>query len=137
MAASGSSNLFEEVPTEHGNRETILFIDEIHRFNKAQQDAILPVVEDGTIKLIGATTENPSFEVNSALLSRARVYVLNALEDEEIATVLQRALDDPRGLGEQKIELQSDALQALIGFANGDARSSLNMLESVRCRRKR
>jgi putative ATPase len=111
-------------------RRTILFIDEIHRFNKAQQDAILPVVEDGTITLIGATTENPSFEVNSALLSRSRVYVLNALEDEEVRRVVLRALEDAeRGLGQHSVALEEEALDALVALANGDARSALNMLE--------
>ena len=109
---------------------TILFIDEIHRFNKSQQDAILPVVEDGTVRLIGATTENPSFEVNSALLSRARVYVLNALSDAEIQQVLERALKDKsRGLGEKQIVFEEGAMEAIVNLANGDARSSLNMLE--------
>lgn len=114
-----------------GNR-TILFIDEIHRFNKGQQDAILPVVEDGTVTLIGATTENPSFEVNAALLSRGRVYVLNALRDEEIASVLRSALSDKaRGLGSLQIELTKEAEDAMITLANGDARSSLNLLEQT------
>jgi putative ATPase len=109
---------------------TILFIDEIHRFNKSQQDAILPVVEDGTVTLIGATTENPSFEVNSALLSRSRVYTLNALSNEDIGAVLQRALDDPdRGIGGRDITVDADALEAIIDLSNGDARSALNMLE--------
>ena len=109
---------------------TILFIDEIHRFNKAQQDAILPVVEDGTVRLIGATTENPSFEVNSALLSRTRVYVLNPLSDEEIGEVIQRAVrDTDRGLGKKNIEFADGSEAALVNFANGDARSVLNMLE--------
>ena len=109
---------------------TILFIDEIHRFNKAQQDAILPVVEDGTVRLIGATTENPSFEVNSALLSRSRVYVLNSLTDDEIRDVLDRAIgDNSRGFGTKNIEFEEGAQEAIINFANGDARSSLNMLE--------
>lgn len=107
-------------------RGTILFIDEIHRFNKAQQDAILPVVEDGTVKLIGATTENPSFEVNSALLSRSRVYVLNALEDDQIRRVLDRALADPRGV---RANLSEDAYQGISNLANGDARNALNLLE--------
>ena len=111
-------------------KRTILFIDEIHRFNKAQQDAILPVVEDGTVILIGATTENPSFEVNSALLSRSRVYVLNALTDDEIRFVVQRAMSDPeRGYGSQSIHITEEAELALVNLANGDARSSLNMLE--------
>lgn len=111
-------------------QRTILFIDEIHRFNKAQQDAILPVVEDGTVRLIGATTENPSFEVNSALLSRTRVYVLNPLSDEEIAAVIDRAMaDSERGFGNRNIQFQEDADKALVNLANGDARSALNMLE--------
>jgi len=109
---------------------TILFIDEIHRFNKAQQDAILPVVEDGTVRLIGATTENPSFEVNSALLSRTRVYVLNSLNDEEISGVLERSLSDKeRGFGTKQIEFREEADRVIVNFANGDARSALNMLE--------
>lgn len=112
-----------------GGQRTILFIDEIHRFNKAQQDAILPVVEDGTVTLIGATTENPSFEVNSALLSRSRTYVLRQLEDEEIRDLLHRALADAeRGYGGEVI-LEEDAEVAIASLANGDARSSLNMLE--------
>jgi putative ATPase len=111
-------------------QRTILFIDEIHRFNKAQQDAILPVVEDGTVRLIGATTENPSFEVNSALLSRSRVYVLNSLTDDEIKDVLDRAVNDTsRGFGTKNIAFEEGAQEAIINFANGDARSSLNMLE--------
>ena len=111
-------------------RKTILFIDEIHRFNKAQQDAILPHVERGTVTLIGATTENPSFEVNAALLSRARVFTLRALEDEQVRAVLRRALEDAeRGLGGQGITVADDALAYLAGFANGDARSALNALE--------
>ena len=113
-----------------GRQRTILFIDEIHRFNKAQQDAILPMVENGTVTLIGATTENPSFEVNAALLSRSRVFVMRALSDDEIRLVLRRALTDPvRGLGKEKIELKPDAEEALVNLANGDARSSLNILE--------
>ncbi len=107
---------------------TVLFIDEIHRFNKSQQDAILPHVEDGTVTLIGATTENPSFEVNAALLSRSRTYVLQALEDEDIRGVVRRALADPRGLAGE-VEINPDAEDALVNLANGDARSSLNMLE--------
>jgi len=111
-------------------QRTILFIDEIHRFNKSQQDAILPVVEDGTVTLIGATTENPSFEVNSALLSRTRVYVLRSLTDEEIGSVIQRALHDrERGFGKRQIAFVEDADSALVNLANGDARSALNMLE--------
>ncbi len=111
-------------------RRTVLFIDEIHRFNKAQQDAVLPYVEDGTVTLIGATTENPSFEVNSALLSRSRVFVLKALADDDVRTLIERALhDEDRGLGKQQIELAPDALDALVNLANGDARSALSTLE--------
>ncbi len=111
-------------------RRTVMFIDEIHRFNKAQQDAILPYVEDGTVTMIGATTENPSFEVISALLSRARVFVLHPLSDEEIATIVDRALIDPqRGLGGDHIALEPDARTTLIGYANGDARTALSALE--------
>lgn len=113
-----------------GKQRTIVFIDEIHRFNKAQQDAVLPVVENGTITLIGATTENPSFEVNAALLSRSRVYTMRALSDEEIRLILRRALTDKeRGLGQQAIELTETAEEMLANLANGDARSALNMLE--------
>ncbi|MBC5801725.1 MAG: replication-associated recombination protein A, partial [Candidatus Eremiobacteraeota bacterium] len=111
-------------------RRTVLFIDEIHRFNKAQQDAVLPYVEAGTITLIGATTENPSFEVNSALLSRARVYVLYALADDDVATLVRRALADAeRGLGQQSIVLDDEAFEALVRLANGDARVALGTLE--------
>jgi len=113
----------------HGVR-TILFIDEIHRFNRAQQDAILPHVEDGTVTLIGATTENPSFEVNSPLLSRSRVIVLHSLSDEAIRAVIERALvDKERGLGDEKLTLDPDALDLLVNLANGDARFALNTLE--------
>jgi putative ATPase len=105
-------------------------VDEIHRFNKAQQDAILPYVEDGTVIFIGATTENPSFEVNAPLLSRARVFVLHALTDEEIATIIAHALADPvRGLGEQALRLTDEGRAALVSLANGDARFALNTLE--------
>jgi putative ATPase len=111
-------------------QRTVLFIDEIHRFNKAQQDAILSHVENGTVVLIGATTENPSFEVNAALLSRSRVYVLKALDDDQIRSLLERALADPeRGLGGERIKIEQDAMDALVDLANGDARSALNMLE--------
>ena len=106
-------------------RKTILFIDEIHRFNKGQQDAILPVVENGTITLIGATTENPSFEVNSALLSRSRVFVLNPLTDEEIREVLARAIEAEY----QGAQIEPEAMDAWVNLSNGDARSALNMLE--------
>jgi putative ATPase len=111
-------------------QRTILFIDEIHRFNKAQQDAVLPHVERGIVTLIGATTENPSFEVNAALLSRSRVFTLRALSDEQIADILQRALNDPeRGLGQLHATLQPDALSFLAVSSNGDARTALNALE--------
>ncbi|HEX3671847.1 MAG TPA: replication-associated recombination protein A [Candidatus Cybelea sp.] len=111
-------------------KRTVLFIDEIHRFNKAQQDAVLPHVEDGTVTLIGATTENPSFEVNSALLSRARVFVLQPLSDEEVGRVVDRALGDREiGLGALEIGIDDDARRLLISLANGDARAALNALE--------
>ena len=111
-------------------RRTILFIDEIHRFNKAQQDVILPHVEDGTVILIGATTENPSFEVNSPLLSRSRVFVLKALTAEEIEQIMFKAISDHEvGLAELRPELDEDAMQALVLFSNGDARIALNTLE--------
>jgi putative ATPase len=113
-------------------RRTILFVDEIHRFNKAQQDAFLPRVEAGDIVLIGATTENPSFEVNSALLSRSKVYVLKALGPDQIVAILRRALDDPdRGLGALRITAEDEALAGLARYANGDARVALNMLETA------
>jgi putative ATPase len=111
-------------------RRTVMFIDEIHRFNKAQQDAILPYVEDGTVTMIGATTENPSFEVISALLSRARVFVLHPLSDDEIANIVDRALTDPqRGLGGERVALEQEARETLVGYANGDARTALSALE--------
>jgi putative ATPase len=111
-------------------QRTVLFIDEIHRFNKAQQDAILPYVEDGTVILIGATTENPSFEVNSPLLSRSRVIVLQSLTDADIGRIVQTALvDNERGLGARKISIAPDALELLVNLANGDARFALNTLE--------
>jgi putative ATPase len=118
----------------HGTR-TVLFLDEIHRFNKAQQDALLPHVEDGTITLVGATTENPYFEVNSALLSRMRVWRLEALTDDEVATVVRRALaDEERGLAgalgpEGGVALAEEAFDHLVGLAGGDARAALNVLE--------
>ncbi len=109
---------------------TILFIDEIHRFNKSQQDAILPHVEQGVVTLIGATTENPSFEVNSALLSRSRVFVLKALDDAQIIALLQRALQDKeRGMGRWQVTADDDVLRQIAIFANGDARIALNVLE--------
>jgi putative ATPase len=111
-------------------KRTILFIDEIHRFNKAQQDSVLPHVEQGTITLIGATTENPSFEVNSALLSRSRVYVLHGLTAEHICLILQRALhDSEQGLGLRTIHISDEVLQQIAVYASGDARTALNVLE--------
>ena len=108
---------------------TVLFVDEIHRFNKAQQDAFLPFVEKGSIILIGATTENPSFEVNAALLSRCRVFVLKALEEKDIVKLLTNALHSPAGFGAQKIGMSDKQLAAIAVFANGDARTALNTLE--------
>ena len=109
---------------------TILFVDEIHRFNRAQQDAFLPHVEKGTVVLVGATTENPSFEVNSALLSRCRVYVLRALEDDDLLAIMRRALaDSGRGLASLRPEVTDDGLRAIARVANGDARVALNVLE--------
>jgi len=111
-------------------RRTVLFIDEIHRFNKAQQDAFLPYVERGDVVLIGATTENPSFEVISALLSRAKVYMLSALSTDEVMTLLERALkDEQRGLGKEKVEMAPELLRQIAMFANGDARAAYNTLE--------
>ncbi len=114
----------------YGER-TIVFVDEIHRFNKAQQDAFLPFVEKGSIILIGATTENPSFEVNGALLSRCKVFVLQSLKAEDLTVLLNRALKDPRGFGKQNVVIQSDMLEIIANFANGDARSALSTLEMV------
>ena len=114
---------------QYGTR-TIVFVDEIHRFNKAQQDAFLPHVEKGSIRLIGATTENPSFEINSALLSRCRVYVLKPLTEDEIVLLLQRALSDTeRGLGQMHLEAADNALRKIAAYSSGDARSAYNVLE--------
>lgn len=114
----------------HQGRETVLFVDEVHRFNKAQQDAFLPYVEDGTVIFVGATTENPSFEVNNALLSRSRVYVLKALSSEQITEVIQRALvDSERGLGARQLTISESALSLLVRAADGDARRALNLVE--------
>lgn len=111
-------------------RQTILFVDEVHRFNKAQQDAFLPYVEDGTLLFIGATTENPSFELNNALLSRARVYVLKSLDNEALDGLLDRALSDvERGLGQHQLSLEPQARRILLDAADGDARRLLNLLE--------
>jgi putative ATPase len=113
-------------------RRTILFVDEIHRFNKAQQDAFLPRVEAGDIVLIGATTENPSFEVNSALLSRSKVYVLKPLGAEAVRTIVERALRDPeRGLGAANLSVADEAIAAIVRYANGDARVALNLLDML------
>src|SRR5262249_19858400 len=114
---------------QYGTR-TIVFVDEIHRFNKAQQDAFLPYVEKGSIRLIGATTENPSFEVISALLSRVRVYVLKPLTEDQILVLLQRALsDDLRGLGEMKLAASDKVLKKIATYSNGDARTAYNIVE--------
>ncbi len=109
--------------------KTILFVDEIHRFNKAQQDAFLPYVEKGSIILIGATTENPSFEVNAALLSRCKVFVLHALTADDLCALLRAALKDERGFGGEQIEISDELLLLIANFANGDARTALNTLE--------
>ena len=111
--------------------KTVLFIDEIHRFNKAQQDAFLPYVEKGSIVLIGATTENPSFEINAALLSRCKVFVLKALTEEHLVRLLKQALKNPKGFGWQNVQISEHQLQAIAGFSNGDARTALNTLEMV------
>ena len=109
--------------------KTVLFVDEIHRFNKAQQDAFLPYVERGSIILIGATTENPSFEINNALLSRCRVFVLESLKAEDIIRLLKRALKSPDGLGYLKVEITDEMLEMIAGFSEGDARKAFNLLE--------
>ncbi|NLC30843.1 MAG: replication-associated recombination protein A [Candidatus Moranbacteria bacterium] len=114
------------------NKRTILFLDEIHRWNKAQQDKLLPYLEKGTLILIGATTENPSFEINSALLSRARVFVLHKLETEDLKKIIREALGNKeRGLGKNKIKMDEEDLEFLANLANGDARNALNILESA------
>jgi putative ATPase len=115
---------------DRGGRSTVLFVDEIHRFNKAQQDALLPQVEDGTLTLIGATTENPYFEVNSALLSRLRVFRLEPLSDDEVGTIVDRALADPRGYA-GAVALPDDARAHLVAISAGDARTALNVLEAA------
>ena len=110
---------------------TIVFVDEIHRFNKAQQDAFLPFVEKGSITLIGATTENPSFELNNALLSRCRVFVLHSLTTDDMVKLINNALKDRRGFGNQKIDITDDDIYVIAGYANGDARAALSALEMV------
>ncbi|MBI3669225.1 MAG: replication-associated recombination protein A [Acidobacteria bacterium] len=118
--------------SRHAGRRTIVFVDEVHRFNKAQQDAFLPHVEAGNIILIGATTENPSFEVIAPLLSRTKVYVLEALTEEHILLLVRRALADPeRGLGKEKVEISDDVLRRVAVYSNGDARAAYNTLEAA------
>lgn len=112
-------------------QKTIVFVDEIHRFNKAQQDAFLPYVEKGSIILIGATTENPSFEINSALLSRCKVFVFKPLETEDLVTLLKRAITDERGFGNNQVNITDDSIRIIAEFANGDARTALSTLEMV------
>ena len=115
-----------------GTRDTVLFLDEVHRFNKSQQDTFLPYVEDGTLIFVGATTENPSFEVNNALLSRARVYVLKSLTAEDLGALLDRALaDEERGLGALRLTIDAGARELLLAAADGDARRMLNLLETA------
>ncbi|MFS1538151.1 MAG: replication-associated recombination protein A [Candidatus Phlomobacter fragariae] len=133
---SGIKEIRESIEIAHQNRQlgrrTILFVDEVHRFNKSQQDAFLPHMEDGTVTFIGATTENPSFELNSALLSRARIYLLKSLSNEEIAAILQQAMaDSERGYGGQKIILPYDTRDMIAQLVNGDARRALNLLEMM------
>ncbi|MCX8674159.1 replication-associated recombination protein A [Gilliamella sp. B3023] len=131
---SGIKDIREAIERAKINQQsgvrTILFVDEVHRFNKSQQDAFLPYVENGTVTFIGATTENPSFELNSALLSRARVYLLKSLTNEDIEQILQQAMDDPeRGYGNQKITLLEETRKQIAEFVDGDARRALNTLE--------
>ena len=122
----------EQAKSLRGTRDTVLFLDEVHRFNKSQQDTFLPYVEDGTLIFVGATTENPSFEVNNALLSRARVYVLKPLTQEDLGKLLDRALaDGERGLGDLGLELEPAARELLLAAADGDARRMLNLLETA------
>ena len=130
---SGIKEIRAVMQKAEGNRQcgekTIVFVDEIHRFNKAQQDAFLPFVEKGSIILIGATTENPSFEVNSALLSRCKVFVLQELKTDELVQLLKRALTDEKGFGSQQINIDNELLEMIAVFANGDARTALSTLE--------
>lgn len=112
-------------------RRTILFVDEVHRFNKSQQDAFLPYVEDGTLIFIGATTENPSFELNNALLSRARVYVLKSLDEQALRRLVERALSEEKGLGRRRLSLPEESLRILLAAADGDGRRLLNLLENA------
>ncbi len=130
---SGIKEVKEVMKQAEDNRRlgirTLLFTDEIHRFNKAQQDAFLPYVEKGSIVLVGATTENPSFEINSALLSRCKVFILKALNEDDLYGLLQHALTSPKGLGDMKVAIDEEHLRAIATFANGDARTALNTLE--------
>ncbi|MBR1775979.1 replication-associated recombination protein A [bacterium] len=132
---SGIKEIKTVMAQAEGNRKlgqkTIVFVDEIHRFNKAQQDAFLPYVEKGSIILIGATTENPSFEINSALLSRCKVFVFKPLETDDLVTLLKRAITDERGFGNEKINIEDDFIRIIAEFANGDARTALSTLEMV------
>ena len=132
---SGIKEIKEVMEQAEKNRlnglKTILFVDEIHRFNKAQQDAFLPYVEKGSIILIGATTENPSFEINSALLSRCKVFVLQALTENNIVSILKQAIKDKKGFGNITVKIDDKFLKSIAVYANGDARTSLNMLEMV------
>ena len=132
---SGIKEIREVMKQAENNRifgeKTILFVDEMHRFNKSQQDAFLPFVEKGSIILIGATTENPSFEINGALLSRCKVFVLNALEEEDIVSLLKHAISSPKGFGDLNIDISDDCLHLIASFSNGDARSALSTLEMV------
>ena len=131
--SSGIKEIKEVMAQAEENRKmgirTLLFADEIHRFNKAQQDAFLPFVEKGSIILVGATTENPSFEINSALLSRCKVFILKALSEEDLKELLRHALKSPKGLGNMQISIEEAHLSAIARFANGDARTALNTLE--------
>ncbi len=124
-------SVVEHARSLRGTRDTVLFLDEVHRFNKAQQDAFLPYVEDGTLIFVGATTENPSFEVNNALLSRARVYVLKSLEVADLGKLLDRALSDERGLGGLHLSVDEGGRELLLAAADGDARRMLNLLETA------
>lgn len=132
---SGIKDIKEVMSQAENNRQlgqkTIVFVDEIHRFNKAQQDAFLPFVEKGSIILIGATTENPSFEINSALLSRCKVFVFKPIETKDLVKLLKRAVTDERGFGKEKVVIDDDMLVVIANFANGDARTALSTLEMV------
>ena len=132
---SGIKDIKEVMSQAESNRKlgqkTIVFVDEIHRFNKAQQDAFLPFVEKGSIILIGATTENPSFEINSALLSRCKVFVFKPLETDDLVTLLKRAVSDERGFGNETVNIDDEAIEIIAKFANGDARMALSTLEMV------